>query len=78
MVRISLGTNNTSRINDSRSIPMRNTKLPLPGESPADFEKLHKDLISELAPVEALENDIVATIARLLWRKQNLNPAGDQ
>jgi hypothetical protein len=29
-------------------------------------------LITELTPNGALEDDIVATIARLLWRKQNL------
>jgi len=45
----------------------------LPGENPADFEKLHQSLIAELTPNGALENDIVATIARLLWRKQNLS-----
>jgi hypothetical protein len=44
----------------------------LPGENRADFEKLHQNLIAELAPVGALEDDIVATIARMLWRKQNL------
>jgi hypothetical protein len=44
----------------------------LPGESPAAFEKLHRALIAELAPAGALEDDIVATVARLVWRKQNL------
>jgi hypothetical protein len=44
----------------------------LPGENPADFEKLHRDLIAELKPDGPLEDDIVATIARLVWRKQNL------
>jgi hypothetical protein len=44
----------------------------LPGESPAEFEKLHKNLIGEFAPQGPLEEDIVSTIARLLWRKQNL------
>jgi hypothetical protein len=44
----------------------------LPGESRAAFEKLHRDIISELGPSGALEDDIVMTIARLLWRKQNL------
>lgn len=44
----------------------------LPGENRADFEKLHQSLIAELAPVGALEDDIVATITRLVWRKQNL------
>jgi hypothetical protein len=44
----------------------------LPGENPAEFEKLHQALIDELAPTGSLEEDIVATMARLLWRKQNL------
>ncbi len=44
----------------------------LPGESAAEFEKLHQELIAELAPDGALENDIVATMARLVWRKRNL------
>jgi hypothetical protein len=43
----------------------------LPGESPAEFERLHKDLVEELAPRGPLEEDIVSTLARLLWRKQN-------
>ena len=44
----------------------------LPGENRPDFEKLHQSLIAELAPVGALEDDIVATMARFVWRKQNL------
>jgi hypothetical protein len=44
----------------------------LPGEDPAAFKKLHQDLIAELKPDGTLEEDIVATIARLVWRKQNL------
>jgi hypothetical protein len=44
----------------------------LPGESVTEFEKLHRDLIDELSPNGVLEDDIVATMARLLWRKQNL------
>jgi hypothetical protein len=36
------------------------------------FRELHQKIIAELAPVGALEGDIVATIARLVWRKQNL------
>jgi hypothetical protein len=43
----------------------------LPGESSAEFEQLHKDLVEELAPRRPLEEDIVSTLARLLWRKQN-------
>jgi hypothetical protein len=44
----------------------------LPGENRAAFEKLHRDLIAEFTPNGALEDDIVATMARLVWRKQNL------
>ena len=44
----------------------------LPGESQAEFEKLHRGLIAELVPSGVLEDDIVLTIARLVWRKQNL------
>lgn len=44
----------------------------LPGEDPAAFDKLHQDLIAEFHPDGPLENDTVATIAHLTWRKQNL------
>jgi hypothetical protein len=44
----------------------------LPGESRAEFEKLYRNLIAEFAPSGVLEDDIVMTIARLVWRKQNL------
>ena len=44
----------------------------LPGENRAEFEKLHQALIAELAPTGALEENIVADIMRLVWRKQNL------
>jgi hypothetical protein len=48
------------------------TTTILPTESVAEFEKLHRDLISELVPNGALVDDIVATITRLVWRKRNL------
>jgi len=44
----------------------------LPGEDRAEFEKLHEQLTAELSLSGALEEDTVATIARLVWRKQNL------
>jgi hypothetical protein len=44
----------------------------MPTEDPAAFEKLHKKLAAELMPSGELEHDIVATLARLIWRKQNL------
>ncbi len=45
----------------------------LPGEDPADFEKLRQVLKTELAPNGPLEEDIVNEIAGLVWRKQNLD-----
>ena len=39
----------------------------LPGD-----EELHRTLIAEFHPIGALENDIVGTMTRLIWRKQNL------
>ena len=44
----------------------------LPGESQAAFDTLHRTLIAEFAPKGALEDDTVETMARLIWRKQNL------
>ena len=48
------------------------TKL-LPGEDPAAFKKLHDNVIAEFAPKGPLEEDIVESLARLIWRKQNLS-----
>ena len=45
----------------------------LPGENPAAFDKLHDELIAEFAPIGRFEEDIVASIAHLVWRKQNLS-----
>jgi hypothetical protein len=44
----------------------------LPGESRAAFEKLHRGLIAEFTPSGVMEDDIVAEMAGLMWRKQNL------
>jgi hypothetical protein len=44
----------------------------LPGEDLTAFKKLHRELIAELSPQGTLECDVVGTLARLLWRKQNL------
>jgi hypothetical protein len=44
----------------------------LPGESEAEFGKLQRELISELTPNGVLEDEIVAAIAHLVWRKRNL------
>jgi hypothetical protein len=45
----------------------------LPGEDRTAFERLCQDLIADLRHDGPLENDIVASIARLYWRKQNLD-----
>jgi len=42
----------------------------LPGENRAEFEKLHRELVNDFSPSGALENDVVATMAHLLWRKK--------
>jgi hypothetical protein len=44
----------------------------LPGEDPAEFKKLAKDIALSLAPASPIETDIVFDIARRIWRKQNL------
>jgi hypothetical protein len=44
----------------------------LAGEDPARFEKLHRGLVAELSPTGALEEDIVWTMARILWRKRHM------
>jgi hypothetical protein len=44
----------------------------LPGEDPAAFEDLHRGLIAEFAPHGRMEEETVATLAQLMWRRQNL------
>jgi hypothetical protein len=44
----------------------------LPGESAAEFKKLHQDLIVEFTPNGALEDETVASMAHFLWRRKNL------
>jgi hypothetical protein len=44
----------------------------LPGESAADFEELHRQLISEWKPNGAYEKAEIANLAQALWRRQNL------
>jgi len=44
----------------------------LPGEDRAAFEQLRRDLMADLRVEGPAERDIVETIARLIWRKQNL------
>jgi hypothetical protein len=45
----------------------------LPGEDRAVFEKLHRDLQAELRPDGPFEKDLVADIARCMWRKNHLD-----
>jgi hypothetical protein len=44
----------------------------LPGEDPAEFKKLHSGLIAEFRPNGRMEEETVASLARLIWRRQNL------
>jgi hypothetical protein len=44
----------------------------LPGEDPAAFEELHRGLVAEFKPNGRMEEEIIATIAHLMLRKQNL------
>jgi hypothetical protein len=48
------------------------TAALLPGEDEAAFGRLHQGLIAELAPEGALEEHIVANLARFVWRRENL------
>jgi hypothetical protein len=44
----------------------------LPGENCAAFNRLHRQLIVEYRPDGVSESNLVADIARLIWRKDNL------
>jgi hypothetical protein len=46
------------------------TTALLPGENRAAFHKMHRDVVRELSPTGPLQQDTVATLARLLWRKK--------
>jgi hypothetical protein len=49
------------------------TLMVLPGEDLEQFKELCTDLEDELKPSGRLEIDAVLTIAKLVWRKTNLN-----
>jgi hypothetical protein len=49
------------------------TATLLPGEDGAAFDHLHQSLIAELAPEGALEEHIVANMARFVWRREHLD-----
>jgi hypothetical protein len=44
----------------------------LPGEDADEFAELHRGLMAEFAPNGRSEEETVASIARLMWRRQNL------
>src|SRR6476469_7936188 len=44
----------------------------LPGESRAEFEKWHRQIIAELHPTGPLEEQAVYDVARFTWRKRNM------
>ena len=44
----------------------------LPGENRLEFERFRRELFAEFRPQGRLEEEIVADIARLTWRKRNL------
>jgi hypothetical protein len=44
----------------------------LPAEDAAAFKKLRDDLVAEFLPHGAVEENIVADLASLYWRKQNM------
>jgi hypothetical protein len=48
----------------------------LPGDDPAAFEDLHRGLIAEFTPHGRMEEETVATLAHLMWRRQNLAKFG--
>jgi hypothetical protein len=48
------------------------TTSVLPGENQAEFDKLHRDLIAEFHIEGTFERNIIARVARYLWRIQNL------
>jgi hypothetical protein len=45
----------------------------LPGEDPAEFEKLHSGLVADFPLGGALAEDIVWTLTRLVWRKNHMH-----
>lgn len=48
------------------------TTAVLPGEDRAEYYRLHNELAAELCPNGTFEDSVVADLARLIWRKENL------
>src|SRR5260370_42480635 len=44
----------------------------MPGEDATAYEELHAQLVAELRPCGVLEEEIVSSVARLVWRRRNL------
>jgi len=44
----------------------------LPVENRLEFERLRRDIFAELKPQGRMEEEVVADIVRLIWRKKNL------
>ena len=66
-----MSVHNNRRRNALKHVGFSATSI-LPGENAAEFEKLHQALVSEFRPNGALEQETVASLAHLLWRKKNL------
>jgi len=45
----------------------------LPGEDEGAFDSLHQSLVAEFAPAGALEEHVVANLARFVWRRDRLD-----
>ncbi|MFG3591807.1 hypothetical protein [Bradyrhizobium sp. RDI18] len=43
-----------------------------PWENPAEFERLHRDLIEQYQPRGPLQEDCIQTIASFIWRKRRI------
>src|SRR5262245_43279490 len=74
-----------TRISRGLAMPLQAKRVPpalkhgaysktvlLPGEDPAEYEELHRELIAEFAPNGRMEEETAATIAHVMWRRQNL------
>lgn len=44
----------------------------LPGEKQTEFKKQHDNLVAEFVPNGAFEDDLIMTVARLIWRRSRL------
>jgi hypothetical protein len=69
---VSLGNRHNNRRRNALKHAGFSATSVLPGEDAAEFEKLHQALVSEFRPTGALDQETVASLAHLLWRKKNL------